>query len=116
MEASVSFGIEQAQVAGEESVILQLPRRAQGDLEEAPFIPRGRPTAALRDVRGDRHGGPPELGGESEALIGGEGARRPIRLESSLVRPLPDHQPTKVIHALRIAPCRQDHGADSRGP
>jgi len=100
----VRLGVEQTQVAGEKEVVLQLPRRAQRDLEEAPFIPRARPAAALRDVRGDRHGGPPELGGETEALVQWERSRRPIRLKRGFVRPLPDDQPTEVVHAPTIAP------------
>ena len=101
-QAFVGLRREIAEIASEQRVVLQFPRRAGGDVEEARFVLRGPPAAALRDVRRRRSGGPTHLAYEAEALTGREGTGSPVGLERRLVSALPDHQPAEVVHAAMV--------------
>ena len=104
-------GVEAAEICLREETLApadgglgnDLEQRAGGDLDETRGIGPGVTAAALSNVRGNGHGGPAHLVGETEALIRWECARKRVNKVSKINGSLPSIKFFKVKHGIGLA-------------
>jgi hypothetical protein len=95
------FRNEEAQVAGEQTKVIQLARRSERHMKKLLQLGIAAPAAALRDIGGHGKSRSPHLTRQSKSFVGREWRRSPINTQSQRMPFSPNVQLPKILHCRR---------------